>query len=52
MTNVRTRDVINRLMQHRGWDTMFLLSEIILMLLYALFTKYHYGALDKKADPS
>ena len=43
---------MSRLLKHSGWDTIFLLSEIIMMLLYALCTKYHYGALGKNADPS
>jgi ammonium transporter Rh len=42
----------SRLMQHRGWDTLFIVSEIIMMILYALCTKYHFGASAEKADPS
>lgn len=41
-----------KLMQHRSWDFLFIVSEFIMMILYALGTKYHYGALGKQADPS
>ena len=37
----------NSLMEHRAWDTLFLLSEIGMLIVFALCTEYHLGAVTK-----